>query len=126
RVIADLATNRPLAVATSKPVAFADPILATLGLRHHFETVAGPDLSPFGETKAATIATALEVVGRPAVMVGDRRHDVEGARANGLQCIGVLWGIGDRAELAAAGATALVAEPADLAVAIHAIDVDNE
>lgn len=42
-------------------------------------------------------------------MVGDRRHDVEGAHANGLRAVGVLWGSGSRAELEAAGADVLVA-----------------
>jgi phosphoglycolate phosphatase len=111
----------PMAVASSKPVTFSEPILEQLGIRHHFATVAGPDLNPFGETKAQTIATALQAVGRPAVMVGDRRHDVEGAHANEIPCIGVLWGIGTRAELDAAGATTLVDEPADLAAAVHAV-----
>ena len=37
------------------------------------------------------------------VMVGDRRHDVEGARENGIPCIGVLYGYGSREELAVAG-----------------------
>jgi phosphoglycolate phosphatase len=117
-VIEDLARTHQLAIASSKPVAFSEPILEQFGLRHHFETVAGPDLNPFGETKAATIATALETVGRPAVMVGDRRHDIEGALANGIPCIGVLWGIGSEAELRGAGAAALVDRPADVPDAI--------
>jgi phosphoglycolate phosphatase len=41
-------------------------------------------------------------------MVGDRRHDVEGAHANGLEAVGVLWGYGSRAELEAAGADVLL------------------
>ena len=41
-------------------------------------------------------------------MIGDRRHDVEAARGNGLPAVGVLWGYGSRAELEAAGADALV------------------
>jgi phosphoglycolate phosphatase len=47
-------------------------------------------------------------------MVGDRRHDVEGAHANGLQAIGVLWGYGSRAELEAAGADVLVGSMREL------------
>jgi phosphoglycolate phosphatase len=93
---------------------FSEPILEALGIRSRFDVVAGPDLNPFGETKATTIAAALEVVGRPAVMVGDRRHDVEGAHANGIPCIGVTWGIGTAAELDAAGADALARAPAEL------------
>ena len=39
-----------------------------------------------------------------AVMIGDRYHDVEGAKKNGLECVGVLFGFGDRDELLGAGA----------------------
>jgi phosphoglycolate phosphatase len=106
--------DQPKAIASSKPVAFSEPILERLGIRHHFAAVEGPDLNPFGETKATTIAKALEAVGRPAVMVGDRRHDVEGARVNGIPCIGVAWGIGSRAELENAGAVAIAPRPEDL------------
>jgi phosphoglycolate phosphatase len=106
--------DQPMAIASSKPVAFSEPILEKLGIRHHFAAVEGPDLNPFGETKAATIAKALEAVGRPAVMVGDRHHDVEGARVNGLSCIGVAWGIGSRAELETAGVVAMAERPRDL------------
>ena len=42
-------------------------------------------------------------------MVGDRRHDVAGARETGLPCIGVLYGYGRREELERAGA-AYIAE----------------
>lgn len=114
RDVLDALAGHPLAIASSKPVAFSEPILEKLGIRDHFAVVAGPDLNPFGETKAQTIATALNAVGRPAVMVGDRHHDVEGAHANGIPCIGVLWGIGSAQELREAGADALVAVPADL------------
>ena len=48
-------------------------------------------------------------------MVGDRSHDMVGARANGLRAIGVLWGYGSREELTAAGADALLDEPKELA-----------
>ncbi|HEX4733278.1 MAG TPA: HAD hydrolase-like protein [Thermoleophilaceae bacterium] len=114
RVLDAIATTRQLAIASSKPVAFSEPILETLGIRRHFDAVEGPDLNPFGETKTATIAKALAVVGLPAAMVGDRRHDVEGARANGIPCIGVAWGIGSRAELENAGAVAIADRPGDL------------
>jgi phosphoglycolate phosphatase len=113
-VIEELALRHRLGVASSKPRAFSEPILEALGIRGRFDVVAGPDLNPFGETKATTIAAALEVVGRPAVMVGDRRHDVDGAHANAIPCIGVTWGIGTAAELDAAGADVLVREPAEL------------
>jgi phosphoglycolate phosphatase len=112
--------DAPMGIASSKPVAFSEPILETLGIRHHFDVVAGPDLNPFGETKTTTIATALEVLGRRALMIGDRHHDIEGAHANGIECLGVTWGIGSRAELEGAGAAAIVERPTDLPAAIQA------
>jgi phosphoglycolate phosphatase len=118
-VVDELARTHRLAIASSKPVAFSEPILDRLGIRGCFDAVAGPDLNPFGETKATTIATALEAVGCPAVMVGDRRHDVEGARANSLPCIGVSWGIGSAAELRAAGAEAIIDHPHELPAAVE-------
>jgi phosphoglycolate phosphatase len=55
-------------------------------------------------------------------MVGDRRHDVEGAHANGIPCVGVTWGIGPRAELETAGAELLVERPHELPAAIAGIE----
>jgi phosphoglycolate phosphatase len=117
----DLGRDHRLAVATSKPRAFAEPVLGAVGLRDCFEVVAGPELGAHTEDKATTIASALAALGAPgAVMVGDRFHDVVGARANGLPCIGVLWGIGSADELTRAGAACLVDGPAALPGAIRA------
>lgn len=111
-----------LAVATSKPAHFARPIAERLGFAHHFEAIVGPDLDAHEETKAGTIARALERLGTTsAIMIGDREHDVHGARANGLDCVGVLWGIGDEAELRAAGASAIVATPDELRTALASV-----
>ena len=83
-----------------------------MGLREHFAVVAGPKLDTSGETKAQTITRTLEILGTTeAVMVGDRSFDVIGARANGIPCIGVPWGIGGRKELEQAGADAIIADP---------------
>jgi len=48
------------------------------------------------------------------VMVGDREHDVHGARVHGIDTVGVLWGYGSAEELTAAGAVTLAQAPADL------------
>ena len=108
------------AVATSKPHRFAEPLLEAMGLRAHFTVVAGPELDQGGETKAQTITRALERLGTTdAVMIGDRRFDVEGAHANGIPCIGVTWGIGSREELEAAGADAIIDDPLELDPALR-------
>ena len=115
--LAELAGDHVLAVATSKPAAFAEPILAALGIRDRFAVVAGPGLAVRAEDKATTIGRALAALdgAERAVMVGDRSFDVAGARAHGLAAIGVTWGIGAAAELA--GADALVDHPCELAAA---------
>ncbi|MCW2991850.1 MAG: family hydrolase [Solirubrobacterales bacterium] len=106
--------GRPLAIATSKPQEVTDPLIDALGLRGHFAAVVGPPLHR-DDTKAQTIAQALRALGvSEGAMVGDRSFDMLGAKANGLRAIGALWGIGDEAELRAAGADALAATPADV------------
>ena len=47
-------------------------------------------------------------------MIGDRRFDIEGARANGVRAVGVTWGFGSREELIEAGADAIVSRPEEL------------
>jgi phosphoglycolate phosphatase len=106
-----------LRVVTSKPRAFALPIVAHLGLADRFDDVHGPQITLHTEAKAHTLARALAAAAVPAsaaVMVGDRRHDVEAGRVNGTATIGVTWGAGDRDELVSAGADHLADRPADL------------
>jgi phosphoglycolate phosphatase len=113
------AAGEALAVATSKAGPLAAELLAGLGLAHRFRAIVGP-VPPARDDKARTIGRALEALGIAAsagpgaVMVGDRHHDVAGARAHGMRAIGVTWGFGDADELRAAGADAIAADPAAL------------
>ena len=120
--LAAVAARVPVALATTKPTAFATPLCERLGLAPHLTFIAGPELADPDEVKTVTIVRALAALGlssgADAPMVGDRRHDVEAAHANGLACVGVLWGIGDEAELAAAGASPIVASPDELVGAL--------
>jgi phosphoglycolate phosphatase len=103
-------------VVTSKPHVYARAILAHFGLLGMFVAVHGSELSGERADKVSLLRHVLDVEAwdtQPHV-VGDRRHDIEGAHANGLRAIGVLWGYGSRAELEAAGADALVSTMADL------------
>ena len=123
--LAAVAARVPVAVATSKPRAFAEPLCERLGLARYLRAIAGPALDAPEEVKAVTVARALAALGlgrgADATLVGDRRHDVEAARANGIACVGVLWGIGDEAELRAAGADAIVASPRELPAALRVV-----
>jgi phosphoglycolate phosphatase len=117
--LARLAPTRRLGVATSKPRAFAEPLLEALGLRRYFDAVAGPGLGAPIEDKTATVGAALRALGATGgAMVGDRSFDMLAARAHGLRAIGVTWGIGAADELLAVGADVLVAEPGDLEAAL--------
>lgn len=115
-----------LAVATQKPEPLAKTLLAHHGIAGHFDIICGsnPDetLMPgdpgYRQGKSEIIAAALEDLAVPAgsaVMVGDRHQDVNGARANGLDCIGVAWGFAPEGELAAAGVAAVVQSTGELA-----------
>jgi phosphoglycolate phosphatase len=101
-------TGVVLAVATSKFLPIAQRILDEHDLTRLFEHVAATPLDMIW-TKSQVVKDALEALDMPdpasVVMVGDREHDVIGAKANGVSSIGVLYGYGDRAELEAAGAT---------------------
>jgi phosphoglycolate phosphatase len=54
------------------------------------------------------------------IMIGDRHFDIDGAVANGVRGIGVLWGFGDREELDKAGAWKVVETPAEIATLVGA------
>ncbi len=108
-----------LAVSTSKPEVYAKRILEHFKLDGFFATVCGIPLGDESMTKAQVIAETLERLGvngeDSVLMVGDRDYDVKGARRNGIECLGVLFGYGSREELAGAGAVACAETPAEMA-----------
>ncbi|MDP9116524.1 MAG: HAD hydrolase-like protein [Actinomycetota bacterium] len=118
-VLAQLhAAGVALAVATSKPEQYAIPIVEHLGLAAFFTTVGGDELDGSLPTKALVIDKVLGRLGRPdpadVIMVGDRSHDIEGAREHGIGAVGVEWGYASPGELAAAHPVAICATPFDL------------
>lgn len=101
-----------LAVATSKPEEFALPIARHFGIDGYFDVVAGSRAECARMTKADVIADALLRLGSPdldgTVMVGDRKHDLIGAREAGIPAIGVSWGYAPDGELASYDPIAIV------------------
>ncbi len=97
-----------LGVATGKPQGPTERILAHFGLDKFFQAVAGIGENDTTADKDQLILRALPKQYTNAVMVGDRRFDVEGARAVGIGSIGVTYGYGSEEELAAAGADHIV------------------
>lgn len=111
--------ERQLAVATSKPTVYARRILEHFALNGYFIQVAGSHLDLTRSDKAEVIAEALaahnDVERAAVVMVGDREHDILGARANWIDAIGVTYGYGSLEELRQAGATGIAASVDELA-----------
>jgi phosphoglycolate phosphatase len=118
------ATGRRLIVCTSKPHIYAKPILQHFKLAQYFQAIHGSELDGRNDDKADLIAHIIRTEGvdpANAIMIGDRKFDILGAKANGLPSIGVLWGYGSPDELTAAGATRLCDTPDDLPQCIAAV-----
>jgi phosphoglycolate phosphatase len=116
------AAGHPLAVATSKPLTFAETLLSSLGLRDLFAHVAAPDFSVRTPDKAQLVRESLSALSATtSIMVGDRKFDIAGGAANGTSTIGVLWGFGSRSELTEAGADALVTTADELPSTVAAL-----
>ncbi len=102
--------HNDLFVATSKPHKHALTMLRHFGLDEYFCHVHGSELNGDRFDKTSLIAYVLETEGLASQgtwMVGDRRYDIAGARANSVRGIGITWGYGSREELDEAGATAV-------------------
>ncbi|MFM0621539.1 HAD family hydrolase [Streptococcus suis] len=110
-------SGKTLVIATSKPEIFAKQILEHFGIAHYFDVIAGASLDSSRISKADVIGYAinqLEAFPKHAVMIGDREHDIEGARMHQLPAIGVLYGYGSKQEFEKAGATMIVETVQDL------------
>lgn len=111
------ATGKALVVATSKPEEFAKQILEHFDLSKYFSRIAGATMDESRTSKSDVISYALSSFGidaDAAIMIGDREHDILGAKQNSLDSIGVLYGYGSREELICAGATHLAENIEDL------------
>lgn len=106
------ASGHRLWVATSKPQIYAVQIVRHFELTARFEKVYGSELTGERVEKTDLLAWLLAQERLPpaeTVMVGDRVHDVVGARAHDLRVVGVLWGFGSQTELSCADATVATA-----------------
>lgn len=113
-----LSRRATVCVATSKPIFFAEQIIKMRGIENYFSVIVGAELDGTRTDKAQVIEEVLQRLGCPdkaeAVMIGDRRQDVMGAKAHGMECIGVRYGYSEPDELTAAGAEYVVDTVAEL------------
>lgn len=103
------------ALVTSKIRPAAVGVLEATGLGAWIDAVHAPSPDERHVPKARSLRAALAEHGGDAalaaVMVGERHHDVDAARACAIPAVGVTWAGGSDAELTAAGARAVVATP---------------
>ncbi len=110
--------GKKIVLASLKPEAFAIRILKHYGLFGYFDAVSAARMDHSRETKGEIIAKAMNELGvtdkSAALMIGDRQNDIIGAKENGIDSVGVLYGYGSREELVGAGATYTVGAPLEL------------
>ncbi len=110
--------GKRLIIATSKPECFAKQVLDIFDLTKHFDFVAGATLDRSRNQKVDVIKYALKNLGEvdksKLIMIGDRDHDIKGAKAVGIDSLGVLYGYGDREEHESAGATYIAESVEDI------------
>ena len=103
--------GRKIVLATSKPQVFAHKVLEQFEIDKYFELIVGSELSGERSDKAEVIKYAVDTLAinpRDAIMIGDRKYDVIGSRAHGIDSIGVLYGYSSKGELREAGANYIV------------------
>lgn len=112
--------GKRLVVATSKPQEFTNRIMEHFHLSDYFEFIAGSNMDGTRSKKADVIAYALKECQindkSTVVMVGDRKHDIIGAKTVGIDSIGVEYGYGDFDELNNADADYIVKTVDDLKI----------
>ncbi len=114
-----------LAVASSKPIGFVKQILAHFDIEKYFDVVVGSELDGTRGTKEEVVEEALGRLGILTMtvterhvrcaMTGDRKFDIQGARACGLTSVGVRFGFAEEGELEEAGAEYIAETVAGLA-----------
>lgn len=111
-----------LYVATSKPAVYAARIIDHFGLHRYFKAIYGSELDGTRSDKTSLICHILEsesITSSETVMIGDRKHDIIGAKENGVRGIGVLWGYGTKEELETSGAHTCIGHPQELIIVFN-------
>lgn len=106
-VLKELKDNQKIiALSTSKPQFFSEKILDFLKLTSYFDVIVGSNLDGTRTDKAEIIeytisqCNAIKAVDiSKVIIVGDRKHDIIGAKTAGIDSLGVLYGYGSKEEL---------------------------
>lgn len=115
--------NFRLAIATSKPTELAEKILKHFNLDRYLSHIVGSNLDNTRINKDEIITECIKLFGDDSknhyIMIGDRKHDILGAKKVGIGSIGVLYGYGSKEELEAAGADKIIDKHEEL------LDIEN-
>jgi len=117
--------NKELIIATSKPEVHAKKILEHFKIDKYFTIISGADLEETRVKKGDVIKYALNNLQKllnngksldlsQVIMIGDREHDIIGAKENDLKSIGVLYGYGDVIELTQCRADYIAKTPQEI------------
>jgi len=111
-------TGKIIALASSKPIESCEVIIEYFGLKKYFTFIGGSTFNGDRYTKQDVISYVLKELNitdtSQVIMIGDRKHDILGAKEFGIQSIGVLYGYGDKAEHENAGADYIVETVSEL------------
>lgn len=116
-------SGKKLYIATAKPEIYMFRIIKHFNLEQYFEFSAGSDLEETRSHKDQVIDFVVksqhleeELKAGKILMIGDRKHDIEGAQKNSMKCCAVNWGYGSAEEFKAYGADIVIDKPSDLLV----------
>ncbi|MSR11850.1 MAG: HAD family hydrolase [Gammaproteobacteria bacterium] len=108
-----LASGVRMGVCTSKYEKYAIKVLQEFNLFDYFEFVSGSDYHVAKSEQLAELLNAGTITSN-SLMIGDRAIDLAAAQQNGLTGAGVLWGFGDREELAGGNPVFIAESPLEL------------
>ncbi len=110
--------SKKLFVATSKPIFFAKKVLERCGFDKYFDGIYGSEFDGTRAKKTEVLQYAVKESGisdlSEGVMIGDRYFDIDGAKAVGLESVGVLFGYGTKEEFEEHGADRIVEKPSEI------------
>lgn len=109
--------NIKIGIASSKPQEYIETLLDHFGIKSYFDVICGVTFTADCESKASIIARCqkeLNIAGNECIMVGDKKYDIEGAKTNLIDSVGVLWGYGTKFEHIEASAKFIVDKIEDI------------
>ncbi len=101
-------------ICSAKPLKMVETVLKHFKIDRYFTSLTGAQMHGKYPGKGVLIEQILDQTGAKAIMIGDRKDDIEGGKHNNITTVGVLWGYGSREELTEAGADYLVSNTEEI------------